>query len=121
METRRAADHAFEEFWASYPRKVGKLAAKREWDKLRPTADLVTQISAALAWQVPTWNDPAFIPHPRTWLHQGRWLDEPPAKKAAPVRSYATWECPHLEQCAHRAMCEVKLTNPQKYPVKVAV
>lgn len=28
------------------------------------------------------------------------------------------WRCPHLEQCSHRAMCAVKLSLPEKYPVK---
>lgn len=75
--SRRYSDTAFEMFWAKYPRKVGKLAAKREWDRIRPTEELVEQMFAALAWQVERWDDPNFIPHPRTWLHQGRWLDEP--------------------------------------------
>lgn len=32
----------------------------------------------------------------------------------------SAWNCPHIDQCSHRPMCEVKLTNPTKYPVKVA-
>lgn len=75
---RRWADEAFESFWAGYPRKVGKLAAKREWDRIRPTPELVKQMAKALEWQQEYWDDPQFIPHPRTWLHQGRWDDEPP-------------------------------------------
>lgn len=81
MEHRRWADGAFETFWRAYPRKTGKLAAKREWDRLRPDTALVGQIMAALAWQVETWDDPQYTPHPRTWLHQGRWLDEPTEAK----------------------------------------
>jgi hypothetical protein len=77
-EGRRYADSAFDDFWAAYPRKVGRLAAKREWDKIRPDEDLVRRIAAALEWQRETWSDPQYIPHPRTWLHQGRWDDEPP-------------------------------------------
>lgn len=81
-EERRWADRAFDEFWAAYPRKVGKLAAKREWDRIRPTPELVKKMGATLAWQCEAWTDPQFIPHPRTWLHQGRWDDEPPAVTA---------------------------------------
>jgi hypothetical protein len=68
---------SFEAFWRAYPRKVGKLAAQREWQKLRPDAELVATIMASLAWQVEQWDDPQFIPHPRTWLHAGRYFDEP--------------------------------------------
>lgn len=28
------------------------------------------------------------------------------------------WQCPHVESCGHRAMCDVKLAQPQKYPVR---
>ena|ERR1051326_1716361 len=77
-ESRRWADQAFNEFWALYPRKVGKLAAKKAWDKTRPTRELFEKMKATLAWQIETWDDPQFIPHPRTWIAQGRWDDEPP-------------------------------------------
>ncbi len=75
--SRRLADTAFEDFWLAYPRKVGKLAAKREWERIRPTPELIARIAKALEWQSETWDDPQYIPHPRTWLHQGRWDDEP--------------------------------------------
>lgn len=65
----------FEAFWQAYPRRVGKLAAAREWKLRRP--DLAA-VLAAIERQRPGWTDPKFIPHPRTWLHQGRWLDEEP-------------------------------------------
>lgn len=68
----------FEQFWKRYPRKVGKLAAQREWKRLDPDEQICGEIERALAWQTRLWTDPQFIPHPRTWLHQGRWLDEPP-------------------------------------------
>lgn len=77
MTGRRWSDDAFEQFWAAYPRRVGKLAAKREWDRIRPDAELMEKMSKALEWQREQWDDPQFIPHPRTWLHQGRWDDEP--------------------------------------------
>lgn len=83
---RRYADQAFENFWAAYPRKVGKGAARKVWDRLRPDEALVNKIAAALDWQreQEQWRDPQFIPHPRTWLFQERWDDEPtlPATRA---------------------------------------
>lgn len=72
----------FERFWKAYPRKVGKDAAQRAFDKRRPTAALVDDMVAAIerqcrsdAW---TKDGGQFIPHPTTWLDQGRWNDEAP-------------------------------------------
>lgn len=73
-------DDRFEQFWFVYPKKVGKDAARREWDKLAPDNDLsdlmisrVREQSASAQWLK---DNGQFIPHPRTWLHQGRWKDE---------------------------------------------
>lgn len=71
----------FDEFWQHYPRKVGKDAARRAWDRCKPSAELLLQILAVLEWQRKTeaWTKDGgqFIPHPATWLNQGRWEDEP--------------------------------------------
>jgi len=79
--TARSAD--FDRFWSAYPRRVGKDAALAEWNKLRPDNDLVDLIIAKVEEQRASaqWlrDGGAFIPHPRTWLHQGRWKDEPVA------------------------------------------
>lgn len=75
----------FDAFWIAYPRKVGKSAALKSWNKLNPPID---DILAALKWQVKSeqWMKDAgqFIPHPATWLNQGRWQDEPPDDSASP-------------------------------------
>jgi hypothetical protein len=80
--------HAFDEFWARYPRKVGKKAARKEWDKAHVTPELFEQIQRTLEWEIAQWDDPQFIPHPRTWLCQGRWDDEP--VQAKPMLSKKT-------------------------------
>jgi len=97
-----AIQQQFDEFWAIYPRKVGKLAAAREWEKKRPDIELVL---AALSWQIPEWTDPKFTPHPRTWLSQGRWLDERTGIHfhGDPPRS-AGWYCRHDPPCTSRRM-----------------
>ena len=64
----------FESFWASYPRKTGKLAAEKAYAKAVKLAS-PELISAALA-QVLWPPDKQFIPHPATWLNQGRWMDD---------------------------------------------
>jgi uncharacterized protein YdaU (DUF1376 family) len=81
----------FERFWKVYPRKVGKRPALRAWKKLgkaRPDADVL--IAAVLMqagsddWQK---DGGQYIPHPTTWLNQGRWEDElPPASTRAANR-----------------------------------
>jgi hypothetical protein len=70
----------FTVFWTQYPRKVGKVAAWQLFRKIHPDQALLDRMLATLAWQVKdrSWReDPRFIPHPRTWLYQGRWEDEP--------------------------------------------
>ena len=79
---------AFEDFWTRYPRKIGKKAARKEWDKAHVTPELLEQIQRTLDWEIAQWDDPQFIPHPRTWLSQGRWDDEPPEQRK-PVMSEA--------------------------------
>lgn len=72
-------DAAFEKWWALYPRKVGKQAARKSFDKaLKQTTyrKLGEGLEAAVhEWQVKeTPKDK--IPHPTTWLNEGRWDDE---------------------------------------------
>lgn len=75
-----AAAARFERFWAAYPRKVGRDAAWREWLKRSPGNALTDTMIAKVREQQasPQWlkDGGQFIPHPRTWLHQGRWQDE---------------------------------------------
>jgi len=70
----------FAEFWAVYPKKVGKGAAEKAFKKIQPSAKLFTQILAAISRQRNSnqWrkNNGQFIPNPATWLNQCRWEDE---------------------------------------------
>lgn len=71
----------FDEFWAAYPRKVGKKDAQKAWDQLKPSADVQKDILDALTWQrqQPAWvkDEGQFVPYPATWLRGERWTDEP--------------------------------------------
>lgn len=86
--------NGFDAFWNSYPRKEGKKAARKAWDKIRPDPVLQMQISNALRNQKEcdqwTRDGGQFIPHPATWLNGERWKDETvlPAR-ASPGRSAA--------------------------------
>jgi hypothetical protein len=68
----------FETFWREYPHRVGKLAARRSFDRAKVDDELLATMLGALAWQKTQeqWKR-GYIPHPTTWLNQGRWLDEP--------------------------------------------
>jgi len=69
---------AFEVFWSTYPRRVGKGAAKAEFMKALKRASFETIMTGLLA-QLPAnlkRDDPQFIPHARTWLRQDRWGDD---------------------------------------------
>lgn len=75
----------FEEFWKSYPKRVGKGEAWKAWQKARPALSVVLE---ALAWQSASdqWNRDGgqYRPNPATYLNQRRWEDEP-ANPAQPV------------------------------------
>ena len=71
----------FNEFWLSYPKKTGKEAARKAWNKTRPN---ITIVLNALAWQKESkqWFEKGgqFIPNPATWINQHRWDDEMPLR-----------------------------------------
>ena len=67
----------FEEFWRSYPRRVGKKIAQRCWNRLGIFEQEAVMDGLALWKQSVDWLDPLFIPHASTFLNQRRWEDEP--------------------------------------------
>lgn len=85
-----ATDEAFNEFWSAYPKKVGKKEAQKAFAKV-PKADwpkLVPAVEAQIKskqWQK---DNGQFIPHPATWLNQGRWEDSVEPDKSAYARMY---------------------------------
>ena len=73
---------AFDEFWTAYPRKVGKAAARRaylvarkggEWPGAAAVLEAVEVAKTSKDWKK---SNGQYIPHPATWLNQGRWADE---------------------------------------------
>lgn len=79
---KRPCSVEFERFWKAYPKKRGKDAAFRAWEKRRKAHDLppVDELLAVLdvAVQSHDWqkDNGQFIPYPATWLNQGRWADD---------------------------------------------
>lgn len=76
---------AFERFWSVYPRKVGKKAALKAWEKAIRDADPETIIFAAERYAATPNREARFTAHPTTWLNQGRWDDV--AEDVAPVQA----------------------------------
>jgi hypothetical protein len=77
----------FNEFWVAYPRKVGKRDAQTTFVRLmrRQEAPTQDQVLRAVAGLIAEGREMRFIPHPATWLRQGRWDDEMPTQEAEPV------------------------------------
>lgn len=89
--TTRACTRGFDRFWAAYPRKVGKGAAERSFERIRPDAALLDGMLRAIETQrqSDTWQR-GYIPNPATWLNQRRWEDEPDG-----VTAPAAQQTPH--------------------------
>jgi hypothetical protein len=81
-----ASKDAFDAFWRVYPRKVGKEAARKAYERALKLAT-PEQIMAGLdtlRMQV-AGKDQQFTPHASTWLAAGRWDDEPEQRPALSV------------------------------------
>jgi hypothetical protein len=83
------ADDRFDEWYEIYPRKRGKIAARKAWAKAMKitTAD---ECIAALHRQMAGLlrEQPEFRPHPATWLNEGRWDDEDAPAADAPAQGW---------------------------------
>ena len=70
----------FNQFWQAYPKKIGKGAAEKSWNKIKPDKELFEKMIAAVeaAKKSRQWlkDDGQYIPNPSTWLNQQRWEDE---------------------------------------------
>lgn len=80
----------FADFWKTYPRRVGKGAARRAWAAaVRKTGDPAVVLVGARRYAAdPNLPEPQFIPHPATWLNGERWADGPlPARRVQASRT----------------------------------
>lgn len=69
---------SFAEFYLAYPRKVGKEAARRAFEKAAKGTNPALIVAGARRFASdPNLPDKQFIPHPASWLNAGRWDDEP--------------------------------------------
>jgi hypothetical protein len=91
---------SFQDFWARYPRHVGKLDAEKAYKKART---LATDEEILTGVEFYKRHKPAYADwcYPATFLRQGRWMDEPDAVVRQPE-----WCCQHKPPCHDRQWCE---------------
>jgi hypothetical protein len=78
---RRDAEPAtFAAFYAAYPLHKARAAAARAYAKALKQVSAEQLLDAAQQYADDPTRDPADTPHPATWLNQGRWADEGPAR-----------------------------------------
>lgn len=70
----------FAQFWDMYPKKKGKQAAEKAFQKIAPDEALLKTMLNAIEEQKKSaeWqkDNGQYIPHPATWLNGRRWEDE---------------------------------------------
>ena len=98
-----AASKRFEEFWAAYPKRVGKPLAKAKYDaivkgsfktktfdkdsnsyvdiEIEATEDELIDgvkryMRSLIDHNFKRTVEDKYLPHPATWLNQGRWMDQ---------------------------------------------
>ena len=72
-----AVDAQFETWWQVYPRREAKAAARKAYAKAVRDTDPDRILVGTGRYRDDPNRDPAFTPHPATWLNAGRWDDEP--------------------------------------------
>lgn len=77
----RSPEDSFNAFWAAYPKKVGKDAARRAWAKAIRRADAEKIIDVVSRY--PFRPDRQFVKDPSTWLNAGCWEDDLEAVSAS--------------------------------------
>lgn len=84
-----AGTDAFDAFYAVYPRKVGKGAARKAWAAaIKRGADPAHMIAAAERYRDNPSRLPQYTKHPGPWLNDERYDDEPERPAIAPATNH---------------------------------
>ena len=82
QQKQTATDDRFLTFWSIYPKKVGKDAARKAFEKRKFDEKTFAHVLQSIDLQKVSeqWqrDNGKYIPNPATWLNQGRWEDEVP-------------------------------------------
>lgn len=105
----KGGDDSFETFWQTYPRRVGKGAARKSYAAaLRRGASSEDLIRAAARFAAERDREPdpakreKFTPHPATWLNGERYTDDPAPVVVEFPRQGAGHRPSALEMLFHR-------------------
>ena len=74
-QTNKIYTAGFEEFWKQYPKKAGKAAAFKAYEKALKNADHLEIMQGVMIYAQQQ-TDPQFIKHPQGWLNDERWKDD---------------------------------------------
>lgn len=75
-----AEDPYFEKFWQLYPRKAGRIDARRAWNSLTAAeaqAALIHVAVYATIWEQAPLDRRQFVKYPASWLRAKAWQDGP--------------------------------------------
>lgn len=103
-------DEAFAEFWAAYPRRVAKEAARKAFSAaVAGGTGASTIVDGARRYAIERNGEPPrYTKHPATWLRGGCWTDEP---VGAPVIDEAgqlvAYEQPQQQQSSGRGFATI--------------
>lgn len=79
-EAERVGADEFDSWWSAYPRKVGKQKARAAYLKARKRGVTAEELRDGLEASVRQWRREMRpddkLPHPTTWLNEGRWEDD---------------------------------------------
>jgi hypothetical protein len=83
----------FQDFYASYPKKVARKDAEKAWAKLSPNerAKALEALPTHLRYWELRGTEKEFIPHPASWLNGARFEDELDLAEALPKTAIAWW------------------------------
>lgn len=97
---------SFREFWAIYPRRVAKEAARKAYAAaLEDGADVAALIEGARRYAAARAGEAErYTAHASTWLRGQRWQDEPPPSADGPVLDNATGEFVEVAKPRNRAL-----------------
>ncbi len=96
-------DDGFNDWWQTYPRKVGKGRAAKAYKAARKKATAEALIAAAeIQGPLLMARGAQYCPHPATWLNDERWRDEPADLQTTDPKRFTRSDWEHLMARAER-------------------
>lgn len=96
-------DDGFNDWWQTYPRKVGKGQAAKAYKAARKKATAEALVAAAeIQGPLLMARGAQYCPHPATWLNGERWRDEPADLQTTDPKRFTRSDWEHLMARAER-------------------